>query len=364
MDQLLVEQTTADILHDIVCQISTNSTQITNSSLPGKMGAAIFLFHYARYYKIQDCKHLADGFIEQVRNNLAALNSTDQNSDIPGIGAGFTYLLKNGFIDKNTAEMPESAQQIIYKSLPALPHENIPQYLHRLSVLGKYFTQAHRIRSLTASGPFSDINRNCVMRLISILYERNIKITPQVNYKDILSMTGVLSRIYPTGFSNKEIRVISRHCLPALEVVLFDKAKFKPFTKGCNPFNLALTLLSIYYGTYNSDFAALAIRLIEEYEGALNNIYSGEDICNTELLQHVIACKKLYAELKDETFNKYAKDGLDYYRKRINRDNNSVKYRDQNDFSLDSGYAGEGMALLTIEGPVGPDWLEDLTGYC
>lgn len=363
MEQLIVEGTISDKLHDIVYRISTNDALKTDSGLNGKMGTAIILYHYGRCYKKTACTQLANSFIEHVRNNIAVPDSIDYISVLTGIEAGFLYLLKNGFIDTAAAEMPETVQQAFQKNLNDFPRENILEYFHSLSALGKFFTQDHRIASLTTIGPFSDFNKKSIWHFIRLLWLLDAEMIPQLDHKYILRVIDALSRIYSNRFLVKESQELIKLGLQVLELILFDKSRFKPFTAGCNPFNIALTLLSIYYRTHNPDFAALAIHLLEEYEGAINELYLMKEIPNAELLQHIIACNKLHTLLKSDTFKNYGQKSLDLYNKRKNIGNNDLQSIDKDDFSLQSGYAGEGMALLTLEGNIHLEWIEDLLGY-
>jgi hypothetical protein len=363
MEQVTIEETIANMLHDIVCRISANSALITNTGLKGKTGAAIILYHYAGFYKNKASKQLADNFIEHVRDNITELTSIDPDSELPGIEAGLTYLLKNGFIDTAAAKIPETVQQAVQKNLLDLPRVNIHEYLNRLSSLGKYFTQDSRKTSLTTIVPASGFNRESVSHYIRLLRLLDAKMIPQLNHTGILRVMDVLSRIYSTRFFEKDVQELLKQGLQGLEFILFNKAGFKPFTAGCNPFNIALTLLSIYHRTHNPDFATMAIRLLEEYEGAINKIYSVKDLPNAAFLQHIIACKELHALLKFKCFKNYAEEGLDFYTERKNNGNNTWKDIDINDFSLQSGYAGEGMALLTLEGNISLQWMEDLLEY-
>jgi|GEM_PF-4330162 len=357
MEQLIIEQTTTEILHDVAGRITADSDLITGNGLNGKTGTAIFLYQYGKCYENTTCMQLAGSFIKEVLNNLSELTPVDYSSDLPGIEAGLKYLQKQGLIAATTAEMPEVAQQAVCESLLNFPHITSHESLHRLTRLGKYFTQNHRKVSLTGTGSFSDINRKCVLHFIRQIRQLDIKVIPQIDHKDILCLLDVLSRIYATGFWAKEVQDVIKPGIKGLQHALFDKARFKPFTPSCNPFIIAVTLLSIYYRTHNPDFVHLAMQVIDAYEGAVNKLYAAKDIWNAELLQHVLACKKLHAIVKDDSFNNHAAAFLNFYRERKSSD------REQNDFSLNSGYAGEGMTLLTLEGHIQPDWLEELTGY-
>jgi hypothetical protein len=361
MEQLIVNETIAGILLNIACRISTPHATVPDSGLlTGKLGMAIFLFHYGKCYHNAACTQLADDFIEDIRINRNKITSVDYGNGLSGIDAGLKYLAKNEFIDADLAEMPEMAVQTICNSFLNFPSDNVHEHLYRLSGLGKYFAQDYRKISLTTIGPFSKSNRKCVSQLINLLGLLDVNLIPQLDHKGILCMMDVLSRIYQTGYKEKEIRQFFSYGLQGLEAIICSNTNFKPFINDCNPFCIALSLLKIYERTTNQRFATLAIRILEKYEGAVNELYLVKDIRDDSLLQHAIACKKLHSILYYDCFNKYSGECLEFYRKRKSGNMYTLQNREQCDLSLQSGYAGEGMALLTLDGCVQMDWLEEL----
>ena len=361
MEQLIVEETITSILHNIADSIFTNNARITDSGLlTGKMGIAIFLFNYGKCYNNAVCTQLADDIIKDIRINMNGVNSIDYYNGLSGIDAGLKYLLKNGFIDTGMAEIPEMAEQAIYNGFLNFPKEQMHDRLYRLSGLGKYFAQDYRIRSLTTTGPFSMANRKCVSHLIGLLGLLDVNQVLQLDHKDVLRMTDVFSRLISTGYLRKEISQFFSHSLRGLETILFGNKNFKPFTNDCNPFCIAYSLFKIYERTTRPDFATLAIHVLETYERAVDKIYQGNETGDYLLLQHVIACKKLHVILKEDGFNNYAEDCLEFYKKRKRSNMQGLQYDKQVDFSLQNGYAGEGMALLTLDGGVQMDWFDDL----
>lgn len=364
MEHVIVRETISGILHNIARHISANSARITDRGLlSGKMGGAIFLYHYAQCYNNMVCAQLADSFIEDIRNNMSEITSVDYSNGLSGIEAGLNYLLKKGFIDARTAEMPEKAVQAIYNSPFNLRRNDMHDYLYRLTGLGKYFMQDHRKKLLTTAEPFSDLHRQCVSHIINLLSVMDVAFVQQQHYSNMLRVTDVLSKIYTTGFREKDMRGFLSLSLKALEVILFNNANFKPFCTGGNAFVIVLALLQIYNRTSDQRFVTLAIRLLKEYEGAANNLYTEKNIRDIDLLQHAIACRKLQAILMDGYFQNCAAECLNFYRERKNSRNSSGRYNNGDDYSLDNGYTAEGMALLTLEGLVELDWLEDLVGY-
>ncbi|AEV98657.1 hypothetical protein A4D02_34835 [Niastella koreensis] len=359
MEQLIVEETISGILHNIVSRMSAGSTHITDRGLNGKMGMAIFLFHYGCSYNNEACTAMADELIDDIRNSIGEFTSADYYDGLSGVDAGLNYLLKKGFINEGMAELPETAKQVIYNNVRDFPRENIHKNLYRLSGLGKYFAQDYRKNSLITIGPSSKYNRKCVLHFFYLLRLVDPTLMPQLDNKDFIGILDVLSRIFTTGFREKEIRMILPHSFRGLEMVLFNNPRFKPFTTGCNPFSMALSLLQVYERTTDPGFATFAIRLLEEYEGAVDQLFLLNNSTNADLLYHAIACRKLQTVLKEDSFNNYAAACLDFYKRRINK-NDNILHNGHHEYGFPGGYAAEGMALLTLEGCIQGDWLYDL----
>lgn len=365
MEQLIVEETIADILHNIAFRMLANNAQVNSRGLfNGKMGMAIFLYHYGNRYNNAACTQLADGFIEDLRDNIIEITSVEYNNGLSGIDAGLKYLLNKGFIDAGMATIPEMAEQAIYKSVLDLRPDNIHENFYRLPGLIKYFTLDHRKNLLTTTGSFPNTNRKCISHIIDLLGRLDVQLIPHLDYRDVLGLVDALSRIYYTWFGTKDMRQFISYGLRKLEAMLFDNTDGIPIFAGCNPFCLVLALLQIFDRTNIPNLATYAIRILEKYETAGNELYLVKDLTDAGLLQHAIACKKLRAVLKDDRFGNYAAEWLNIYRERKNNSDNILKHRLHDNFSLHSGSAGEGMALLTLEGHVPVDWFEDLMECC
>jgi hypothetical protein len=65
----------------------------------GKMGIAIFFFHYARYTGNPLFMDYAMNVIEEMQNQIHANSTADYEKGIAGIGVGIDYLIRNDFLD-------------------------------------------------------------------------------------------------------------------------------------------------------------------------------------------------------------------------------------------------------------------------
>lgn len=104
----------------------------------GKMGIAIFFFHYARYTENDLFEEYAIDLIEEIQNQIHLKFSTNYERGLSGIGIGIEYLAQNGFIDSDTDEILEDVDEKIYRTIMDEPYSKYDLY-NGLSGLGRYW---------------------------------------------------------------------------------------------------------------------------------------------------------------------------------------------------------------------------------
>jgi len=67
--------------------------------LNGKMGVAIYLYHYARYSGCNVYEELADDYIDDIINNKTDARHPNFPGGISGLAWGFNYLIENNYIE-------------------------------------------------------------------------------------------------------------------------------------------------------------------------------------------------------------------------------------------------------------------------
>lgn len=64
----------------------------------GKLGIALVLAEYAKYYKMKPIKKLSDALIEEALDNLCDQMTLGLASGLCGMGWGVEYLLQGGYM--------------------------------------------------------------------------------------------------------------------------------------------------------------------------------------------------------------------------------------------------------------------------
>ena len=75
--------------------------------LDGKMGIALVLFHYARVYKSREFRFVAEYLLDQVIFSLTSRTSIGFADGLTGIGWGIEYLIQNGYMKGDSADICE-----------------------------------------------------------------------------------------------------------------------------------------------------------------------------------------------------------------------------------------------------------------
>lgn len=99
-----------------------NASFIDNLGLlNGKMGIAIFFYHYARYTGNEVYENYAGELIDEIYEEISANTPVDFANGLTGIGWGIEYLVQNGFVEADTDEALEEMDAAIYKNKQSRP---------------------------------------------------------------------------------------------------------------------------------------------------------------------------------------------------------------------------------------------------
>jgi hypothetical protein len=109
------------LLRRIANTILLNISEVSNIGLfNGKMGIALFLYHYSRIDKNQIYDKFAEELLDNVFLSLDRTLSADISNDLAEIGWGINYLIKNKFVDAD-ANVLDEVDTFLYE----LKHKDI-----------------------------------------------------------------------------------------------------------------------------------------------------------------------------------------------------------------------------------------------
>jgi hypothetical protein len=105
----------ADVLH-----LNASFTR-SLGLLDGKMGIAIFLYHYARKSGSEMYENYAGELIDEIYEEITPQTPVDFSNGLTGIGWGIEYLVENGFVEADTDEALKEIDDAIYSTMLQQP---------------------------------------------------------------------------------------------------------------------------------------------------------------------------------------------------------------------------------------------------
>ena len=118
----LLHHTTTAVRTPLECiahlLIADNDTNNNPGLMNGKMGKAVFYFHYAAFTGNKLYEAFAFDLIDEMVQLIHYETPVDYAGGLAGIGAGVEYLAQNGFIEADTDDILEEIEQQIYLSIP------------------------------------------------------------------------------------------------------------------------------------------------------------------------------------------------------------------------------------------------------
>jgi hypothetical protein len=94
-----------------------NASFIDNPGLlNGKMGIAIFFYHYSRYTKNKIYEDYAGELVDEIYEEISTSTSVNFENGLTGIGWGIEYLVKNKFVQADTDEALVEIDTSVYRN--------------------------------------------------------------------------------------------------------------------------------------------------------------------------------------------------------------------------------------------------------
>jgi len=150
--------------------IEKNGLSCSNHGLMhGNIGMGIFFYHLARYTNNPDYNKIADDLLDKAFESMSSSVSVDFENGLAGIGLGIEYLVQNNFIEADTDEILEEADNKIFR---ALSESHIQSFELDNGLTGYLFYLIYRLKNKKA--PYSmaaQINKELIILTINKIDE-------------------------------------------------------------------------------------------------------------------------------------------------------------------------------------------------
>lgn len=159
-------------LQQIVEMLLLNGTLTEDPGLVhGKMGIAVFLFHYARYTENRLFADYAMDLIEEMQNQLHANSCADYEKGVAGIGVGIGYLIQNDYLDVED-DIFEDLDQRMYRAVMYDPWQDFSLY-DGLAGYGRYWISRLRYQKQPTQA------RECLWHIVELIKGKLSEILPE-----------------------------------------------------------------------------------------------------------------------------------------------------------------------------------------
>lgn len=177
-------------LPQIADTLLLNGTLIESPGLVnGKMGVAIFFFHYAQYSKNMLFADYAVDLIEEMQNQIHVSSPADYEKGIAGIGVGIDYLIRKNFLAAED-DICEDFDQRMFRAVMYEPWQDFSLY-DGLTGYGRYWISRFSYQ------PSSRRAQECLLHILGLIEEKlpTISIEEQIDVacflRDLQKISGL-----------------------------------------------------------------------------------------------------------------------------------------------------------------------------
>jgi hypothetical protein len=307
------------ILPELTGHLMINGSMVFFSGLlHGKLGISLFFFHCGRYAKnpLYDeyARYLVDLAMSQIHDDYPL----DYERGLAGVGTGLDYLKKYGYFDAGDDYM----NHIDSKIIRAVGYE---RRTDMLTGFGRYLLSRYGSKQAV---------KDSLIQLAGLLTEY-LEPVPA----DTISL---LCDLYLLGIARERTKPyvsVSTHAL--IRAVQKEPVSAKLFT-----------LIRISR-VFSCGFCRQAAH------DALCSIFTGESVQFTGIsdLQWLIQCEKLVNDKDFHSFLPEVQNSIAKNTASLNLSQPDELFSGRNDFAFQGGYAGLGLALISLSGCGNTDWI-------
>ena len=142
----------------------------------GKMGIAIFFFHYARYTENSLFEDYALDLIGEIQEQVHANNPADYERGIAGIGVGIDYIIRSNFLEADD-DIFDDFDQRMYRAVMYDPCSDFSLY-DGITGYGRYWLMRLYQQSLSVQA------RECLLRITELIKEK----LPYITEKEMVDV--------------------------------------------------------------------------------------------------------------------------------------------------------------------------------
>jgi len=299
--------------------------------LQGKMGIAVFFFHYSRYLDYRDWEEYANQLMNEIVEEIQKMVNCDYIENLAGIGIGIEYLVQQGFICCDTNEILEDFDNQIHHIVSCFSGQiNMKNWI---TGFGKYYVaRLNNPDNRMKTSPGIELIKKHILQIVDSL--------PYYSFENIFSVIHFLPDVINLGIDRIKAGHYLNYAVDRLETVVYEDVFFRNYPGSFNPLIAAVLLLRAAKKNNNDDFAARALHFLDKYELNFRQYLSCKHAITWSFLYHILwkACNRtIYQSLSTQWLEKVVIDDMDF------------------DFGE---LINAGMMFLTMNESINEDWLD------
>ena len=287
------------LLHLIAKKLKTPCTNI--GLLDGKMGIAIFLYHYAQHINCKQTEEFADKLIDEIIVGISKQSKPEYFSNLAGIGIGIEYLVQQKFICGESNEILELFDKHIHNALSLCYNQKM--ITKDVTIYGKYYIA--RLNNPVEINPSLEVIKNNLIKVLDLL--------SYYTYQDIFYTINFLPDVLSVDIENKKAGCFMNYAVDRLETMVYEDVFFKKYPENFNPLIAAFLLLRASSKIGNDNFKVSALYFLDNYELGFRQYLSNEHSVKWAFLYYFLSKaldSDIYLGFANQWFGKIITDSL------------------------------------------------------
>ncbi len=311
--------------------------------LRGKMGIALFLFHYGRFSGREAFAAAASELMEDILSQTDQGSPVDYAEGLAGFGTAVEYLIREQFIEPESGSVLSAVDEKVYHHLI----HHTPELLWTdcgIPGLGRYFAARKMEEALS--------------RTVDLL-DKSFS-----SYPVLSGVLDVLASAYTLNVNAGKARHYLLYAADRMETMLREDAFFGKFPDHFCPSEMSLSLLRAARKTGLTELAGTASWVLERFGSEQTSPASSGQGLQAGALRTALTCHLLHREVPGAGYDRKSASWLEQALSEAPGALAGIPVaapRGIPEMGLAQGYAGAGMALLTLSGACSPEWTELLT---
>jgi len=314
----------------------------------GQTGIALFLYLYSRYSDTPEAATSADCLLDRVMEGISQNAPIDYARGLSGFGTAVEFLARHGFVDPNTDDVLEPLDELF----AGLVRTTVPA---DIAGLGKYLSARLSQKKVRAERFSAGRNREALEALIGLTRKR------YGTYTEAFRAIDFLTDVLQSGLDQHQIFLSLKDVIAQVDAHVQDDIRFGNYPDNFNPLGYSALLVRLAVHSGDIVYADKARSVLHQYELGFRR-YLDNDTSGliSGSLKWSVLYRYLGENLRDEAFLHLSEEWI---QRSLEKEALFCENHCGIPPGVMDGYAGIGLAVLSLKGGCGWDWMDVFPVY-